>query len=517
MPGDLHTRLLLGENRYRANRYREAAQHLTAVAEHPDAERLPEEAGEAAYHAALAELKMRRPEKAQPLLEAAVRLHPQPRRRRWACWPSAPSRTARSSGARSARAAGGGDASTPAERALALRAAGRRDPVGAEGRAAGDGGVRARAAGDAVSTDAARQAAVAGARRRRHRAAALTGGAAGGARRRRRSSARGGCAKRPRSTPRWARPTGGGAAARALELDPLAHEAPAGLSALLVARGRDDEAAQLLTRALPLLPPPPAGRARGAGDAVDAPRRMPRSAARRRAARSPRSRRRWRPIRRAGRCARRCSTLRRRSGARRRGARPPLRSLADEPLHAPSLRAMARIDGRTGSRDAGPPLSGAAGGGRRAQRRRAPAAGAVPPPTSRRAKGALDEADHACWRTPTRCRWPVFAALWEGSAPLTRRHGLTRSASRPTIASRRWPRSELARAYSTASRILGNRKTGLYLKAARRARRGGGGASADGNHRLAAAGATGARRPTCASSSGARWRSRGRSTCWRRR
>ena len=75
-PGDLHTRLLLGENRYRANRYREAAQYLGAVADHPDAERLPEEAGEAVYHGALAELKLRRPEKAMALLEAAVRIHP---------------------------------------------------------------------------------------------------------------------------------------------------------------------------------------------------------------------------------------------------------------------------------------------------------------------------------------------------------------------------------------------------------------------------------------------------------
>ncbi len=68
---------MLGENRYRAHRYREAAQYLAAVADHPDAERLPEEAAEAVYHGALAELKLRRPERALPLLEAAVRIHPQ--------------------------------------------------------------------------------------------------------------------------------------------------------------------------------------------------------------------------------------------------------------------------------------------------------------------------------------------------------------------------------------------------------------------------------------------------------
>src|SRR5207302_10119486 len=46
---------------------------------------------------------------------------------------------------------------------------------------------------------------------------------------------------------------------KALELDPLDHETLAGLSAMLVQEGRDDDAAQLLTRALPLLPPATVG------------------------------------------------------------------------------------------------------------------------------------------------------------------------------------------------------------------------------------------------------------------
>src|SRR5262249_23623397 len=61
-PGDLRTRMLMGENRYRVNRYREAAQYLTQLAHHPEAHDFAKEASQAVYHAALSELKLRRPD-----------------------------------------------------------------------------------------------------------------------------------------------------------------------------------------------------------------------------------------------------------------------------------------------------------------------------------------------------------------------------------------------------------------------------------------------------------------------
>ena len=70
----LPVKLALGENRYRARRWREASLHLSALAEHPDAERYPAEVAEGLYHAALAEIRSLRPEKAEPLYERALEL-----------------------------------------------------------------------------------------------------------------------------------------------------------------------------------------------------------------------------------------------------------------------------------------------------------------------------------------------------------------------------------------------------------------------------------------------------------
>ena len=73
-PGQLLTKLSLGENRFRAGKWREAALHLGALADHPDAAIYPEEVADAVAHAAQAEIKLRRPEKAIALYEAALTL-----------------------------------------------------------------------------------------------------------------------------------------------------------------------------------------------------------------------------------------------------------------------------------------------------------------------------------------------------------------------------------------------------------------------------------------------------------
>jgi len=74
--GDVLIKLALGENRYRARRWREAALHLGALAEHADAERHPAEVAEGLYHAALAEIRSLRPDKAAALYERAIELKP---------------------------------------------------------------------------------------------------------------------------------------------------------------------------------------------------------------------------------------------------------------------------------------------------------------------------------------------------------------------------------------------------------------------------------------------------------
>ena len=76
VPGDLRTRLQLGRNRYAQGRFREAAQQLGVVAEHPDLCRLGAPAAQALYEGALAEVKIKRPERVPLLLRAALALDP---------------------------------------------------------------------------------------------------------------------------------------------------------------------------------------------------------------------------------------------------------------------------------------------------------------------------------------------------------------------------------------------------------------------------------------------------------
>ena len=83
-PGQLLTKLSLGENRFRAGRWREASMHLSALADHPDAAMYPEEVADSLAHAAQAEIKLRHPERAIQLYEvgahAAGRSPPHPAR-----------------------------------------------------------------------------------------------------------------------------------------------------------------------------------------------------------------------------------------------------------------------------------------------------------------------------------------------------------------------------------------------------------------------------------------------------
>ena len=73
-PGQLLTKLSLGENRFRAGKWREAALHLAGLADHPDAAIYPDEVADALAHGAQSEIKLRRPERAIALYEAALRL-----------------------------------------------------------------------------------------------------------------------------------------------------------------------------------------------------------------------------------------------------------------------------------------------------------------------------------------------------------------------------------------------------------------------------------------------------------
>ncbi|MCP4447344.1 MAG: tetratricopeptide repeat protein [Myxococcales bacterium] len=72
--GNLLVKLALGEYRYRARRWREAALHLSALADREDAHRHPSSVAHGLYHAALAEIRSLRPEKAEPLYRAALDL-----------------------------------------------------------------------------------------------------------------------------------------------------------------------------------------------------------------------------------------------------------------------------------------------------------------------------------------------------------------------------------------------------------------------------------------------------------
>jgi lipopolysaccharide biosynthesis regulator YciM len=75
LPGQLLIRVAMGENRFRARKWREAALHLGSLAEHKDAARHAEMVALALCHAAQAETRLRRPERAPGLYESALRVY----------------------------------------------------------------------------------------------------------------------------------------------------------------------------------------------------------------------------------------------------------------------------------------------------------------------------------------------------------------------------------------------------------------------------------------------------------
>ncbi|HZS37808.1 MAG TPA: tetratricopeptide repeat protein [Polyangia bacterium] len=472
LPNDLRTRLRLGENRFKANRFREAAQYLTPLAEHPETASLAGlavEAGEALYHAALAELKLRRPERVLPLVEAAVRIHP---------------RHVAALGLLAERAIEAGD--LPRAVDLLERQAGATEELVERAkrherlgevilselkdvpRACAAFERALEAAGDGAS-DALLERTL----RLERESGQLERAAQTAARLLERDAPPDERARRLRETASLDAALGRTDAAKArlrtaLEIQPLDHEALAGLSAMLVTEGKDDEAAQLLTRALGLLPPPDAAgaaaratlwmrlgecreRLRDGGGAVKAFEKALEADPSRRGLREA-------LLARYGDDAAHDDVVR----AHRRVL------LADDPLHVPSLRAMARIDQRTGARDGGRRyLELLAVAGAISDDERRALSDSSPRETGRADDGpvgSLDEDDHAALAHPDALALaPVFAALWEGTggdkAPDLAHFSVGAGDRVSPVGD-----SDLARAYSRCSLALGNRKTGLYLK-----------------------------------------------------
>jgi tetratricopeptide (TPR) repeat protein len=466
VPGELRTRLLLGENRYRVHRYREAAQYLTALADHADVGRYPDLAGEALYHGALAEFKLRRPERAGPLLERAVAVFP---------------KHADALGLLAERALETGDlqlavsylerqaAATTKDTERAVRWQRVAEVVLSElhdpARACAAFEHACDATGDAAPAELLEktlglQRDLGRVERAEPLAARLLSLDAPPPER----------ARRLREAASIDAALGKTAQAEtrlraALELDPRSEEALSGLSAILVAAGKDEDAAALLTRSLSLLPPP--ADAQREGRAVlwmrlgecrermrDARHAM---AAFEKALEADPSRRTLR------------ETLLDRYGddpaldEKARAHRAVL--LADDPLHVPSLRAMAKIDARNGARDGGRrylELLAVAGAITDAERRAL--SDSAPPEPAAGAGPSLDEDDHAALAyADALVLAPVFAALWEGNggerAPDLAHYGVKPEDRVSPVAS-----SELSAAYALTARVLGNRKTGLYMK-----------------------------------------------------
>ncbi len=75
-PGQLAVRLALGENRFRAGKWREVTVILGTLGDHPDAARQANDVADGLAHAAQAEMKLRHPERAMAHYEAALGLSP---------------------------------------------------------------------------------------------------------------------------------------------------------------------------------------------------------------------------------------------------------------------------------------------------------------------------------------------------------------------------------------------------------------------------------------------------------
>ena len=471
IPNDLRTRMAMGENRYRANRFREAAQYLGAIAEHPELASVPE-AGDALYHGAVAELKLRRPEKALPLLEIAVKAHPQ---HADALGLLAErileagdlNRAVELLERQAAATAGDDDRALRYERVADVLASELKDPS----RACAAYQRALEAAGKWATSQLLEKTL-----RLERETGQLERAAVTAARLLERDAPPKERARRLREAASLDAALGNAAQAKqrlksALELDPLDHETLAGLSAMLVTEGNDQEAATLLTRALPILPQLDAMHA-------DQSARMSRATL-------------WMRL---GECRERLRDARGATIALEKAleadpSRRPLRELllerysddashdevvrahrmvllADDPLHVPSLRSMARIEARAGARDGGRrflQLLAVAGTISDDERRQlsesAPAERVDDGPTR-----SLDEDDHELLAHPDALPLaPVFAVLWEGTAG-ERAPDLASFGVKPEDRVSPVAANDLARAYSSCSLALGNRKTGLYLK-----------------------------------------------------
>jgi tetratricopeptide (TPR) repeat protein len=469
VPGDLRTRLLLGNNRYKANRFREAAQYLGAVADHADVVKLGADAGDALYHGALAELKLRRPERALGLLEKAIAAAPQ---------------HSEALGLLAERIIESGDlwravglleqqaAATTNDDERAQRFERVADVMIAELKDAERARVAYERALEASGKWATSQLLEKTLRFQRE-TGQLESAAVTAARLLEREAPPADRARRLREAASLDAALGHTDSARdrlkaALELDPLDAESLAGLSAMLVTQGQDEEAATLLTRTLPRLPAP----------ASDATARMSRGTL---WMRLGETRERLRDQRGATLAFEKALE----ADPSRRGLREALLErygddpthdevvrahrmvlLADDPLHVPSLRAMAKIEARRGASDLGRrflELLAVAGGISDEERRLLSGSG----PGERLEDGpmsSLDEGDHELLaHADALSLGDVFAALWEGTAleraPDLESFGVGQGDRVSPV-----EKSELALAYSLSAKALGNRKTGLFVK-----------------------------------------------------
>jgi tetratricopeptide (TPR) repeat protein len=73
---NLHLRIAVGQNRFRAERWREALRHLQEVHDHPDAPQHPQAAAEALHTAGRCEAMLRRSDRASRYYQAALTLDP---------------------------------------------------------------------------------------------------------------------------------------------------------------------------------------------------------------------------------------------------------------------------------------------------------------------------------------------------------------------------------------------------------------------------------------------------------
>ena len=465
-PVDLRTRLLLGENRYRVHRYRDAAQILGALSDHPDASRFPEEAAAGIYHAALAELKLRRVDRASALLESVVSLVPGHLEARELL-----AETALSSGQLERavehleqQAAHTLERQTRTDRFIRLGELVATE-LGNPGRALTAFERAVESAGEDASASLLERT-----RDLEQHAGRIDRASELAERLIHLPTTPVELACRLRVSATLEAELGRKDVAKArlrsaLEHDPLDHETLDALSALLVEGGADDEeAAQLLTRTLPRLPTAPPALRAGRG---------------RLWTRLGEARERLKDLRGSTTALEKALELDpgrrelREKVLARYGNDPAydvearahrLKILDADPLHAPSLRAMAAIERRRNASDGGERffhLLEIADALEHADRTRW---SELPKPADR-AIATLDESTHTELGHPEAVRLAeVFAVLWEGTAAELTTKDVSQSAG-VTLGNRVSPVAEgaLSRAYGRAARALGNRKTGLFM------------------------------------------------------